>query len=73
MNTYVIFEQVTDTNRQYVNQIYRVSIYTGSDIGDAIEFNSIEEAKIVCDLIKRRNKTKTYKILEIVTTQNIIE
>lgn len=73
MNTYVIFEQVTDTNRQYVTQIYRTSIYTSKDIGDAIEFDTIDEAKIVRDLVARRDKSKTYRILELVMTKNIID
>ncbi len=73
MNKYVIFEQSTETNRDYVTQIYRTSVYTSKDVGDAIELDTIEEAKIIRDIVSRRNKMKNYKILEIVTTNNIIE
>ena len=76
MARYVLFEKTSDTNRKYVYQISRCSVYTSEDIGNAIEFYDKETAlmvkehihKIYCD----RNRNMELCVLSISTNYEVI-
>lgn len=64
MEKYLIFYIDSTNKKRYVEDIYRNSISTDSDIGDAIEFFDKDTALIVCNYLnKRDNDTTKYKVL----------
>ena len=66
---YVIFEKTIDTNRKYIYQISRGSVYTSEDIGNAIEFCDVDTALMVKEHIYKicanRNINKDLHVLQI--------
>lgn len=56
----------------YVTTIYRTSLSTGSDIGDALEVDTLEEAKIVKSIMCKRTSTDLV-IMCIETTVSAID
>lgn len=70
MEKYIIFQNKREY-RVYVDTIYRNSVSTDRDIGEAIEFSDIDMAKSICSYINVReniiNNEDKYKILEVST------
>lgn len=73
---YVIFEKSSDTNREYIYQIGRSSVYTSEDIGNAIEFYDKETVLAVKEHIHKvysnRNINKELYVLSISTNYEVI-
>lgn len=68
METYLIYYDKTQTSREYLKYIYRNSIGTDTDIGDAIEFNDKETSLKVASYLNTREGVDKYKVLCIKTT-----
>ena len=69
MEKYLIYYEETPTSKKYVENIYRTSEGTDTDIGDAIEFDTKETALAVCEFLNRRNALRNrYKVMCIRTT-----
>lgn len=73
MDKFVIFFNETSTNRKYIEYIYRTSVSTDKDIGDAIEFDDKETALLVAKYLNNREGTTKYKVMVIKTTCEIVE
>lgn len=71
---YIVFLKGTDS-KEFVQSIYRNSVSTSSDIGDAIAIKSLEDAQTVRRLIieKTNVKSDNIKIFKEITTSGIIE
>lgn len=66
METYIIYKYNNDEEKRYVEYIYRTSVSTDSDKGDAIEFDDKELALSVCAYLNRRGGS-VYKVAKIHT------
>lgn len=74
MEKYLIFEKTSETNRKYVYQISRNSLYTTEDIGDAIEFYDKETAMLIAKYLTKRNESnKRFYVLSMITEVKVIE
>lgn len=73
MERYVIFKETSETNREYVEYIYRTSVSYDKDIGDAIEFDNKRLALDVARYLEKRAGNVVYKVLAIKTTMEIID
>lgn len=74
MEKYIIFEKTSETNRKYVYQISRNSLYTTEDIGDAIEFYDKETAILIAKYLTKRNESnKRFYVLSMITEVKVIE
>ena len=56
-----------NTKNKYIVSMYRNSVSTSTDIGDAIEFNTEEEAKVVANYLNCRYNTEIYYPMVIKT------
>ena len=74
MEKYLIFKKTSETNREYVYQIARNSIYTTDDMGSAIEFDDKETSLRVAKYLSDRDKNnKKYYVLSMVTDIKVLE
>lgn len=67
MKKYVI---KCDSN--YLTTIYQNSLSTSTSINNAMEFDSLENAKAVRNYITTRNENYTYSIIEVETKMTAI-
>lgn len=69
MEKYIIYYNETPTSKKYVEAIYRTSVSTDTDEGDAIEFDDKETALKVKEYLNNRaDTTRKYKVMCIKTT-----
>lgn len=68
MEKYLIYYDETATSKKYIDTIYRNSISTDTDMGDAIEFMDKETALKVADYLNKRDSVSKYKVMCIKTT-----
>lgn len=68
MEKYIIYYNETSTSKKYVETIYRNSISTDTDMGDAIEFSDKETALKVRDFLNTRDGVTKYKVMCIKTS-----
>ena len=68
MEKYLIYYYETETNRKYVEYIYRNNVSTDKDMGDAIEFFDKDTALKVAEYINKREGVNKYKVICIKTT-----
>lgn len=74
MEKYIIYYDETTTSKKYVETIYRTSISTDSDNGDAIEFDDKETAIMVKEYLNNRaDNTRKYKVMCIKTIIEEVE
>lgn len=74
MEKYLIFEKTSETNRKYVYQIGKNSIFTTEDIGNGIEFYDKETAMLIAKYLTKRNETnKRFYVLSMITEVKVIE
>ena len=74
MEKYLIYYNETSTSKKYIESIYRNSISTDTDIGDAIEFTDKETALKVAEYLNKRDSVSKYKVMCIKTTiEEVIE
>lgn len=74
MEKYLVFKKTSETNREYVYQISRNSIYTSDDMGSAIEFDDKEISLSVAKYLTNRDKNSNkYFVLSMVTTMDVLE
>lgn len=71
METYIIYKLTNDEERRYVEYIYRNSVSTDTDRGDAIEFDDKELALNVCAYLNRRTNDN-YKVVKISTVMETV-
>ena len=73
MEKYLIYYDETSTSRRYVENIYRNSIGTDIDVGDAIEFDNRELALKMAEYLNKRDRNK-FKVICIKTTiEEVVE
>ena len=71
---YLIYFDETPTSKKYLRYIYRSSISSDTDIGDAIEFDDKETALKIKDYLNRREDVNKYKVMCIkTTTEEVVE
>lgn len=69
MEKYLIYVIKTNTqNKEYLSYIYRNSISKNEDIGDAIEFETKEQALVIKDYLNKREEKSVYRVMCIKTT-----
>lgn len=68
MEKYLIYFNETATSKKYIEYIYRNSVGTDTDIGDAIEFIDKDTALKVKDYLNSRDGVKKYKVMCVKTT-----
>ena len=73
MEKYIIYKEEGTSNKEYVGTIYRNSVSTDSDIGDALELPTKSLALDLCDFLNKRGNVK-YKVMCIKTTiEEVVE
>lgn len=70
---YVIYYKETETSKKYIETIYRNSISTDTDMGDAIEFYDKDVAIKVADYLNKRDRVNKYRVMCIQTTMLEVE
>ena len=74
MEKFVIYKEISETNREYVYYIQRNSVSFDKDIGDAIEFTNKELALSMATYLENRSTANIkLKVLSIKTTYETIE
>lgn len=74
MEKYLIYYNETSTSKKYIETIYRNSISTDTDMGDAIEFMDKDTALKVKDYLNNRDGVTKYKVMCIkTTTEEVVE
>lgn len=75
MELYYIAILTGTDSKKFVQSIYRTSISTSADIGDAIAIKTLEDAKAVRRIVIERTEVVSdkVKIYKEVTTSGIIE
>lgn len=68
MEKYLIYFNETSTSKKYVEYIYRTSVSTDTDMGDAIEFDDKDTALKVAEYLNKRDGVTKYKVMCIKTT-----
>lgn len=68
---YIIFKREGTSSKKYLTTIYRNSISTSSDIGDALEFNNKDLAVDLAEILGKRERETLY-VLSVVTTTTVI-
>lgn len=72
METFVVFDKTSETNREYLKTLHRANYYTDKDIGEAIEFPNKELAISIANYLNDREECKTFYVLKITTTEEVI-
>lgn len=74
MEKYLIYYNETSTSKKYIESIYRNSLSTDTDMGDAIEFGDKDTALKVAEYLNKRDGVTKYKVMCIKTTiEEVIE
>lgn len=68
MEKYLIYYNESMTSKKYIGTIYRNTISTNTDMGDAIEFLDKETALKVAEYLNKRDSVSKYKVMCIKTT-----
>lgn len=74
MEQYLVYYNETSTSKKYIISIYRNSLSTSTDMGDAIEFNDKDTALKVAEYLNKRDSVNKYKVMCIKTTiEEVVE
>lgn len=74
MEKYLIYYNESSTSKKYIETIYRNSLSSDTDMGDAIEFEDKETALKIADYLNKRDGVTKYKVMCVKTTiEEVVE
>ena len=71
MDKFILFQEASSGQRDHLENIYRTSCSFDRDRGDAIEFNTAEEAITVMNYLNKRDG-RQLQILNLKTTEEVL-
>lgn len=73
MEKYIIYKEEGTSNKKYLETIYRNSVSTDVDMGDALELPTKSLALDLCEYLNKRENEK-YKVMCVKTTiEEVVE